>query len=275
MLRNAIRAYNRAVDRMMQSGAFTDVPLKTSFKKERERLSDKSFDRHTLYQRVKDLRAATPSVDKNAAAPVIVKVGDVEKTVPRYLKNQLSKLVRTVNIKRRKLRQTIYPDWDSMSRVEQLTHASNKNILDLPEATSRDMGKYLDEVTAEKFRKDQSYMDMYLDMWQEYSKDHPGFSQTVENIKYLVENNPDAVSAILEADYDETKLDYIYIDSHYPEKITVRQNRVVDFWAKMRAKYGSGTAYSGWESMVDWKFETDGDHRFAKKEGKDGRKPGR
>lgn len=257
MLTNAVRAYNRAVDRMTASGLYTDVPLRTTVGRERELLSDPSFDRHQLYNRVRDLRRATPSVNPRAVDPVNVVVNGTEKVIPKYLDQMLKQTVRTVNQRRIELRRRVYPDWAKMSRVEQLTHMSGKNLDEIPTHTEQDMGRYLDDVLREKFLANSKYFDNYLTQWSEHSAGHAGFSTVVSIIRDLADNNPDALNAILEADYDETKLEYIYPTSAYPEEFGVRQNRVVRFWETMASKYSaSAEPYAGW-SGYEWSYDED------------------
>ena len=243
---------------MNASGLYTDVPLRTTVRGERELLSDPSFDRHQLYNRVRDLRKATPRVNPGAAEPVPVAVGGVERVIPRYLDSMLRQTVRTVNVRRVELRERVYPDWARMSKVERLTHMSGKNLGEIPTYSERDMGRHLDEALREKFMSNSKYFDNYLSQWAQYSSGAAGFGGVVSIIVDLAERNPEALNAILEADYDETKLEYIYPSSAYPEEFGVRQGRVVRFWESMAARYSAAPEpFAGW-CGYDWSYDDAG-----------------
>ena len=254
MLENAVRGYNRAVDRMIASGQYDYVPFRTSVKAEKERIIQAGNNRRILYQRVRELRRIMPTVNAKASQPV--EFGGA--TVPRYLKDEYRYASQVVNRKRRELRYSIYPNWDEMSKPEQFTHAANKNILDIPTEPEGDIGAFLKSALEERYPDDAKYAQDYLDMWTEYSEDYSAYDEVKDIINRLMGIYPDAFHYIMEMDYPQTQLEYIYPSSktYFNTPFISRQNRVADFWRSMAARYMNGDKPS-WGSEYDWKGHAD------------------
>ena len=230
------------------SGLYGAVPRYTTYSAEKERIIGAGNNRYILYARVRELRRIMPSVKSTAAQPVEFR-GAV---VPRYLKEEFQRTVRIANERRREMRYLLYPQWDDMTKPEQLIAASNKNILDIP---TEPQGLTLDDVyyaaMSEKYLNEKQAADRYIQMWLEYGGDR----QVAELIRELAEDYPGAFHTIMEGGYTETEIEFIYPSSkpYSAEQWINRQNRVINFWT---TKYREMTADSQKEEG-SWKYDWD------------------
>ena len=228
MLRRAVSAYNRTVDRLEKSGRFDLVPNKTSMQVEMGRINS----RDQLYQRVKELRRILKSVKPDAQNPVEY-MGAV---VPLYMKREIEGAKRIINAERRKSRYANFPGWDEMTPRERVQAETSGNIGDL-------QGEYstpddLDDLTSQRYAEsDANYMRKYIDVWHDYCVVRKYEQQVVDDIEWLIDNRPNAIREILDRGYIQAQIDYIYSESDdYTDTLT-KHNNIVDFWRDMREYY--------------------------------------
>ena len=84
-------------------------------------------------------------------------------------------------------------------------------------------------------------VDTYLQVWRTWSAECPSYASVEETIERFRDFKPDKLMLIFEANYDETEISFIYVNSPYLLEFDKRQDRVGRFWTRMEEKY-FGTA---------------------------------
>lgn len=250
-LKKAIAAYNGAVTRMEKSGKYEVVPQKTSF--DQEVLLLMGLSRNELYKREKALGRILKKNNKRAA-DVVEYNG---KTMPRYLKQEASYTKRSINYQRDKLKRTIYPEWDDMSKPEQLTALSGRNL----HPDTREPGEIaldLDAATRDRYASDFIYMDRYLEVLYEVNGEGWPYGNVSAIIKELVANHPDHIRKLMEAKSNpELELEYLYPEgrsSAFMQSFNERMWNVNDFWERQLELAEAEPSMTGWnKGRLMWK----------------------
>ena len=213
---------------MRKSGKYELVPNLTSVEKEKERIKT----RNDLYQREKELRRINLSVAPDAQDPIEYK-GAV---VPRYLAREIENTKHVINAERRRVRYKLYPGWDEMTPFEQAKHEVDGNIGDLEGdySTPDDFDDVKDQQYSEK---EFNYVTNYTSVWHEYCLIRKYEQQVVDDILWLYENRPGAITEILAKGYIQAQVEYIYVDSADMTDSYIRHHNIVDFWQDMRENY--------------------------------------
>lgn len=195
--------------------------------------------RDDLRTRVGQLRRILKGVRPNAQQQVTLSNG---LTTIKWMKDEVRRSYRMVSRDRAELVNDMYPEWDKMTKVQQATAMADKNITPLAPEEDYYTPEGLDDLTRERYQTDYTYMDNYLAVWDEFSMLHPGHDAVVRIIRDLVAQYPGELHKILEYNYDETQVEYIYPSmnarriSAYREPFLKRQNNVVRFWSRQWSK---------------------------------------
>lgn len=226
-LKSAVAKYNAAVTRMVNSGRYDVVPLKTSYQHEKERIRT----RDELYKRERQLLRVLVKNNKKALTPVEVN-GEV---APMYLVQEERYARRSINLRRRKLLHELYPNWEEYTPVQKASRLSDKNLT--PVKFKGVSGSRLESFRAMEYTGVFDYVDNYLAAWRYWSRDAPSYSSVEETIARFRDEAPDKLILIFEGNYDEATIDYIYPNSPYLIEFSKRQDRVGRFWTQMEEKY--------------------------------------
>lgn len=242
-LSKAVRSYNTAITRMAKSGKYDSLPNYTDVESERAHIRT----RQQLDTRVKQLGRILKKNNPSADKPVEVN----GLTVPQYLKKEIQNTARTVNDERRKYRETLFGDFEGMSEIRKATLMANKNLADVHEEDYV-TGDDFDDLLSELYPDLRDYIDKYINVWEDFGGDE----EVIEIIERFGEENPEKFKEIIEGDYDETQIDYIYPSKgstgprrnkhayNYANRgsanLTPQVNRydnVVRFWKRMEEEY--------------------------------------
>lgn len=232
MLRNALRRYDRRIDAWSKDlgDKYDFIPNKITMKQAKEVIGT----RNQLYQYIKRLdRISRPD------AGDVVTISDPlfgEYNVPKYHRNELNNLRKTKDRERRDLLYKLYPGWDEMSAMEQAKHMVDGNIAPL-EGTYYTGDDIDDLVSMEYSESEFNYVTNYLSVWHEYCVVHKYEQQVVDDIMWLYESRPGALTEILARGYVQAKVEYIYEDSADMTDIYIRHHNIVEFWQDMRDNY--------------------------------------
>lgn len=207
------------------------MPLNTSFAEEKRRLDEYGGGGRALDQRVAQLRRILKSVRSDAWDVVTMPDGG---TAPKYLRREMQYARRTVNARRRALKYSLYPDFDDMSRVQQASALSDKNLTEYEDFLNS--GEDLYTLLEEEYLSDRVYMNNYIDTmkgipaWDAYS------AEIIDKINRILKVRG-ALRWIMEGRFDEATIEYIYPSSAYQEPFTIRQRKVIEFWDEMEEKW--------------------------------------
>lgn len=226
-LREAVRAFNATVTKMVNSGKYDVVPNKVNLEKEMGRITT----RDQLYQRERELRRILKKNRKDAQE--VVEIDGVK--MPRYLPREYKNATRSVNRQRAELRETIAPGIGEMSKPEQAYYYANRNLIDLPTVPQNpaDMADMYDEFIDEKYFTDILYFDNYMDALK---KNFPTIADEIEQIILKLQENPRALRQVMESPDIEKEIDYLYPDrdlTKYEEK----QRNLMRYWEGVSKRY--------------------------------------
>ena len=202
MLREAVRINTKYIKKMMNSGLYDDVPLITSYETEKSRIQT----RQELYRRVKELRRI-----ERANAGDVVDFEGVK--VPRYLKNEIGYQRRRANRKRKDLRDLIAPE--RLEVYDWITAITGKNLLDLDEE-GYVSGEDLEALISENFTEHSRY-NFYLALLQDNFSSSPFYNQIMYIINRMINEYPDKFEELMESNFEEVDIGYIYPQRPVPE----------------------------------------------------------
>lgn len=228
---------------LKDSGAYDLVPNETSLEWEMANIGTAV----ELEQRVNQLRRISQNVRDDSYTPVEY----YGATVPRYLANEIENTKKIVNLARRKALMSSYPGWDEMGERQRSTIEATGNMGEL-------RGRYVsgedlqDLIAMHYHETDTSYMEQYIAEWHKYCVVREYEEKVVDDIRYIVNNHPDALRTILDMGYQQAQIDYIYLDTPPAEgsglsmsaswvDIGTRHRDIVSFWANMRSRLENGT----------------------------------
>lgn len=242
-LSESVRKYNAAVTRMARSGKYDSLPNYTDVESEKAHIRT----RQQLVTREKQLGRILKKNNPNADKPVEVN-GLV---VPQYLKKEIQYTARMINDERKQYRESLFGDFEGMSAVRQAQVVANKNLADV-HVEDYVTGDDFDDLLSELYPDLRDYVDKYLNVWEDFGGDE----EVVRIIERFGEENPEKFKEIIEGDYDETQIDYIYPTKastgpyrnrhgyNYANKgsanLTPMVNRyenVVRFWKNMESRW--------------------------------------
>ena len=245
-LRQAVQSYNSAVTRMTKSGKFDSIPNYTDVESEKEHIRT----RQQLDSRTKQLGRILKKNNPNADKPVEVDTPAGKMVIPQYLRQEIKNTARVINEERRQYRESLYGNFEEMSRPAQATAMANKNIAPVHEEDYYTGDDY-DDLLGELYPDLRDYIDKYKNVWQDFGGDE----EVVRIIERFEEENPDKFKEIIEGDYDETEINYIYGEVltgpqrnpngyNYANKASAnktpminRYENVVRFWKRMEQRY--------------------------------------
>lgn len=211
---------------MKRSGMYDIVPAKVSFEEVKEQIET----RDQLYLWERRLKRINRG---DALRPVSVE----GQTMPYYMKHEVDIATRSENLRRKRIRESLYPEWDEMSSEMRQKAEAGRNIRPIrPDYTPEG----LEDAWGQTHWYNKSKLDKYVQLWEMYSSDHPGYSSTLRIIRDFERSKQKALYEILESDYDEKEPEYIYPDRTAYAGIPFenRQSNVVRFWAQQADKYG-------------------------------------
>ena len=244
-LKSAIKSYNAAISRMEQSGNYSEVPLKTNIVQEMEFINS-SDDMRT---RIAQLNRIKTTVNKNAQKPVIV--GTYENgspiTVPKYMVDEANYIANDINSTRRALRESLYPDWESMAPQHQAVALSNRNLMEL-DPEDYYTGEGLQDLTDERYQSVMKKADIYISVWEDFNGD----PRIPAMMREMAEGDPDGFKVLMESPDLEKEIEYVYGDvgaggSTYRGKSGFKYKRVSAFRGSQMNRYSSAVEY--WEEQ--------------------------
>ena len=245
-LREAINNYNKHVRVMQDSGVFDISPKETSLRVEKQRIQT----RQELQQRIKELNRINLS---DAYEGIELENG---KIMPNYMYKEIQYIINSENEERAQRRLELNPGWSNLTNVEQAAKLAGKNLSEL-NALNYTTPEDFEYLLSLKYTSDQDYIDLYLDVWEELNGD----SEITNIIERIQQENPSAFREIMDGDYDETKINYIYPDkassatgrykggtSPDMTPSIVREQNIEKFWQWAEAHYleGDDRSYSEW-----------------------------
>lgn len=210
---------------MNRSGLYDVSPARVGF----DELKDTIETRDQLYlveRRLKRINRA------DALRPVQVN----GLNVPYYLKHEVDIATAQENRRRKAVRDELYPSWENMSQEARQTAQANRNIKPVRPDYS---AEGLKEQWSQHAWYNRSKLEKYLNTWDRYSSDHPGYTSTRNIIEDFMKSRQKALYVILESDWDEKEPEYIYPDktAYAGLPFEVRQSNVVRFWAQKADEY--------------------------------------
>ena len=229
-LRNAVNQYNRRLDRLADTGLFTDLPYKTSVTAEKSLISDMD----DYYKVLGYLESAQFTKNPGGGAPVEFN-GMV---IPRFWRDSMLDIAANINSERKEVQDAVSPNFDNLSGVERATAISNSNILPFDVADFQSPEDYEQaKETYFQYEKVSTYMDNYIATWNEQLGAWLGDSGVTEILRRFMDENPKTLKAILERHDLESTIEYIYIKSADKTEAPERHANVVRYWHEMEAKY--------------------------------------
>ena len=265
-LRKAVSSYNAAVTRMAKSGKYTAVPNKTTFEQEKSRIET----RDELRQREKELGRILVKNKKDANEPVNVGSDEMPFIVPKYMKDEISLAVKSINKERLQRRLRLFTDAGDVSKelaqkggmivtehgyvdprtgevidaLGKATAYSDKNLNPLNEDNYRD-GDDLDDVWDEKYPQTYKYAEQYKEAWMAYNGD----PMVLEVIDYMADHYPDELKDIFDSGDDEVEINFIYDTSKSSDKTptVMRHNAIKEYWGDIYYRYAGTNIYFYYE----------------------------
>ena len=205
--------------------------MNTSLAEEKRRLDEYGGGSRALEQRIGQLRRIQKGVRPDAWDVVTMPDG---KTAPKYMRREIQYARRTVNARRRALKYSLYPDFDSMLPHQQASALSDKNMAEYGDFLTN--GEDLETLLDEEYLSDRIYMNNYIatmrgiPAWDAYAE------SIIAKINAILQVRG-ALRWIMEGRFDEASIEYIYPSSAYQEPFASRQRKVIDFWDEMEGKW--------------------------------------
>lgn len=244
-LKAAIKSYNSAISRMAQSSNYSYLPLKTNIVVELEHI----YSSKDMRTRIKQLRRILTTVNKGAQKPVVIGTDEegYKITAPKYLVDEVKYIVRDINTERQALRQSLYPDWDIMSKPEQAIALSNRNLTPLREEDYI-TGEDLNELVSEQYAGVMKKAEVYISVWEDFNGD----PRIPDMIREMAEGDPDGFRVLMESPDVEKEIEYVYGDvgaggSVYTGKSKFEYKRASAFRGSQINRYSSAVEY--WEEQ--------------------------
>lgn len=195
-LRNAVRRYNRQVDKMKQSGIYDFVPERTTYAKEKERI----YTRQQLYTRL----AQIDRIKKTGAAAPVEHEGYI---VPTYLRNEIRNAIRNINRGRQEFRATHLPT--DLTDIEFATAISNSNFADI-DTHSYYSGYDLEDLISSMLPNISNRVNMYVALFKDNMMGYDGAYEALEVLSLMADKYPDKLLEIFESNLEEVDISYIY-----------------------------------------------------------------
>lgn len=240
-LKEAVRKYNAAITRMVKTGRYDVLPLKTSFQHEKERIRT----RDELYKRERQLLRILVKNNKKALDPVNVD-GEI---APMYLVQEERYARRSINLRRKKMLDELYPNWEEYTPVQKASRLADKNLT--PIKYRGVSGYRLESYRSMEYTGVFEYVDNYLAAWRMWSHDAPSYSSVEEIIARFRNEKPDKLILIFEGNWDEATIEYIYPNSAYQLEFAKRQDAVGRFWTRMEEKYFGSAPQERYRGMPE------------------------
>lgn len=181
-----------------------------------------------LNQRIAQLRRILKSEKPDAWDVVVMPDGG---TAPKYLKREMGYARRWANASRAGILGKAAPGFDAMTPVQQATVLADKNLATLPNSFSS--GYDLTSLQWEKWGGDLEYFNSYIAVLEESEDWAASRGEIISIIKDLY-NEPGILREIMEANFDEATIEYIYVSSADKTPFEIRKRNVIEFWREQR-----------------------------------------
>lgn len=141
-----------------------------------------------------------------------------------------------INSNRKKLRDKLYPNWNDMSAQEKALASVLGNVDEMHGTyeTSEDMEDLEHQFESEQ---ESTYVTNYLKEWHEYCVIKEFEQQVEDDLIWLRDNRPGAITEILNSGDIRATIEYIYPHSADFTDIYTRHHNIIDFWEDMTWEY--------------------------------------
>ena len=234
-LRRAVRNYNRRLDNLAKNAPEgVQLPPRLSYYEEKNAIQN----RNQLYRRIAQIERFSGTRE-----PVVVSAG---KRIYKWAKDEISRIVRRENKRRREALRRAVPDFSQKTMTEQLTELANK---DLHAIRSEDfIGKGGLARLREYYNLGYgpadnlvAYLRQYQNELLKYSGENPDYLYAVKVIDAMIEQGRvSELAELWDEQHTELEIVMIYRDSPVRTPFDERSSRIHRFWEGVAERYRLG-----------------------------------
>ena len=195
-LHDEVMLANRRLTKMAESGRYDAIPSGYTY----EDLVSRIHSVSDFNGIIRFLRMSDERYNKGGLTPV---KWDGE-WVPKYAVDLLEETGGQINKRRQKDTSILYENWEQMDTVEKMTRLANVGLANIhvEDYSVEELGELFNERYPNVLEK----ADIYIQTWQDWGGD----PEVPDIIRKLAEENPDRFIRIMDSNYDQKEIYFIY-----------------------------------------------------------------